>query len=73
MTETTSMTSTTSMNFAKPMNMKRALDKLRFELTLYGFFSKEETDLIISMSGGRGLQMEVSMMSEVVHLKIHHF
>ena len=31
------------------MNMKCALDKLRFELTLYGFFSKEETDLIISI------------------------
>ena len=28
---------------------KCALDKLRFELTLYGFFSKEETDLIISI------------------------
>ena len=40
------MTSTTS---PKHMNMKCALDKLRFELTLYGFFSKEETDLIISI------------------------
>ena len=52
---------------------KLAFDKERFELILYGFFTKEETDLIISMSGGRGLQMEVSMMSEVVHLKVHHF
>ena len=29
--------------------MKCAHDKLRFELTLYGFLSKEETDLIISI------------------------
>ena len=28
---------------------KLAFDKERFELLLYGFFSKEETDLIISI------------------------
>ena len=32
---------------------KLAFDKERFELLLYGFFSKQETDIIISMSGGR--------------------
>ena len=31
------------------MGAKLAFDKERFELLLYGFFSKEETDLIISI------------------------
>ena len=52
---------------------KLAFDKERFELTLYGFSRKKKQISLSPLSGGRGLQMEVSMRSEVVHLKVHHF
>ena len=51
---------------------KLAFDKERFELTLYGFSRKKKQILLSPLSGGRGLQMEVSMRSEVVRLKAHH-
>ena len=42
---------------------KLAFDKERFELTLYGFSRKKKQILLSPLSGGRGLQMEVSMRS----------
>ena len=51
---------------------KLAFDKERFELLLYGFSRKKKQILLSPLSGGRGLQMEVAMMLEVVRLKAHH-
>ena len=51
---------------------KLAFDKERFELTLYGFSRKKKQLLLSPLSGGRGLQMEISMRLEVVCLKAHH-